>query len=514
MNFLKPDSPVMNLLGTIADLIVLHILFVICCIPIVTIGAAYSAKYYVAMKLIRGEGSGVFKPFFKAFIRNFKQSTIVWAIFLVAYALLFIDWRWIIYNGWSNTAFIYKLGVIVFTVFVWLMTLTIFPTIARYEMKTSELFKAALIFSIIKIIPLILISALIFGSVIACLWYAQWFPLIYVFTTTTITYFMCLVFIKQFDKLEKVQSEKLEAQKAATEKAIEEARAAEEEGLASAALLDEDATGSASYAKSKIVAKEMEGNLNKPDAEEDKSGNSLTRFIRSEKKKLKGLTGKQKAGYFVQYYLPTTILILLILGAVVWYGIDIYKSKMKIMKGGLINGTVSDEGRLYATKGFLEWGGYGKGRTSELLDTDLNFYSDIEFEQNYMEVAFRANILTGSFDYMIMREDAVDNYSTLDYFMDLNMLINMDNFSEDDFFYYEEEEDTSGGISIDDLLSKAKKSEDDTGPHPIAMKLTDEIEEKLGLDTKYTYYIAFTYSMEASGDANNRKFIEYLYGKC
>ena len=46
------------------------------------------------------------------------------------------------------------------------------------------------------------------------------------------------------------------------------------------------------------------------------------------------------------------------------------------------------------------------------------------------------------------------------------------------------------------------------------MKLTDEIEEKLGLDTKYTYYIAFTYSMEASGDANNRKFIEYLYGKC
>ena len=213
----------MNLLGTIADLIVLHLLFVICCIPIVTIGAAYSAKYYVAMKLIRGEESGVFKPFFKAFIRNFKQSTIVWAIFLVAYALLFIDWRWIIYNGWSNTAFIYKLGVIVFTVFVWLMTLTIFPTIARYEMKTSELFKAALIFSIIKIIPLILISALIFGSVIACLWYAQWFPLIYVFTTTTITYFMCLVFIKQFDKLEKVQSEKLEAQKAATEKAIEEA---------------------------------------------------------------------------------------------------------------------------------------------------------------------------------------------------------------------------------------------------------------------------------------------------
>ena len=73
MNLLKPDSPVMNLLSTIADLIVLHLLFVICCLPIVTIGAAYSAKYYVAMKIIRGEDSGVFAPFFKAFIRNFKR---------------------------------------------------------------------------------------------------------------------------------------------------------------------------------------------------------------------------------------------------------------------------------------------------------------------------------------------------------------------------------------------------------------------------------------------------------
>ena len=45
MNFLKPDSPVMNLLSTIADLIIVHLLFIICSIPIFTFGAAYSAKY-------------------------------------------------------------------------------------------------------------------------------------------------------------------------------------------------------------------------------------------------------------------------------------------------------------------------------------------------------------------------------------------------------------------------------------------------------------------------------------
>ena len=203
MNFLKPDSPVMNFLSILADLIILNLLFIICSLPIVTFGAAYSAKYYVAMKIMRGEDTGTIIPFFKAFGRNFKQATVSWMIMLLAIALILLDWRWIIASGWSTTPFMYKFGVIAMTAFVWLITLAIFPTIARYEMKTREYFKAALIFVIIKFIPLVLITAFMLASVIACIWYSQWFPLIYVFCSTTTTFFLCRVFIKQFDKLEK-----------------------------------------------------------------------------------------------------------------------------------------------------------------------------------------------------------------------------------------------------------------------------------------------------------------------
>ena len=160
----------MDFISTIADLIILDLLFIICSIPVVTIGAAYSAKYYVAMKKIRGEETGTIVPFFKAFKRNFKQSTIVWAILLVAYALIGLDWQWILYKGWAETPLIYKIGVIAFSVIALLMTICIFPTIARYEMKTTELFKAAFILIIIKFIPLILILAFSIGSVVACLW--------------------------------------------------------------------------------------------------------------------------------------------------------------------------------------------------------------------------------------------------------------------------------------------------------------------------------------------------------
>ena len=499
MNILKPDSPVMNLLSTITNLVIVNLLFIICSLPVVTYGAALSAKYYVSMKIIRGEGTGVVIPFFKAFKRNFKQATGAWIIMLIAIFLIIFNWRYIIYTGWSNIPFIYKLGMIVFSIFVVLMTMTIFPTIARYEMKTGELFKASLIFIIIKFLPLMLICLLIVGSVVACIWSAQWFPLVYVFTTTTITYFLSLIFIKQFDKLEKAQADKLKALKESVEYDPEK-----------------DAAGNISLAGNKKEAKKLEETKGEEKAE-DKSGNKLTRYIRAEKAKLKGLTAKQKAVYFMQYYLPPVILVLLVAGALFWYGHDVYRDKMRVIGGGVINGFPSEEGREYATTGFLQYAGYGKPRTAALLNSeDLNFKSDLEYEERYLEIAFRASILTGTYDYLIMREDAVYNYSTPDYFQDLSNLVNMDNFSEDDFYYYvpteAEKAKKNQGISIDDLLGRSDPDEDK--PVPVALKLTDEIEKKLGLDEEYTYYIAFANSMNSSADKTYIKFITYLFGKC
>ena len=124
------------------------------------------------------------------------------------------------------------------------------------------------------------------------------------------------------------------------------------------------------------------------------------------------------------------------------------------------------------------------------------------------EVAFRASILTGTYDYLIMREDAVYNYSTPDYFIDLSELVNMDNFSEDDFYYYvateEEKAKRSQGISINDILGKSKKEDDK--PIPVALKLTDDIKKKLGLDEQYEYYIAFAHAIDAGGNQNDRQF--------
>ena len=92
-SFFNMDSPVMRFLSRLCDLMILNILCLICCIPIVTIGASITALYSVTLKMVKGEDSYIAKGFFKGFRQNFKISTIIWLILLVIGALLAFDFR-------------------------------------------------------------------------------------------------------------------------------------------------------------------------------------------------------------------------------------------------------------------------------------------------------------------------------------------------------------------------------------------------------------------------------------
>ena len=73
----------MQFIGKVADFILLNLLTLVCSLPIITFGAAYTAKYYVSMKIVRGEEGTLFKAYFKAFKDNFKQATIIWIIQII-----------------------------------------------------------------------------------------------------------------------------------------------------------------------------------------------------------------------------------------------------------------------------------------------------------------------------------------------------------------------------------------------------------------------------------------------
>lgn len=85
------DNPVMQFLSKMFDLIVLNLIFILSCIPIITIGASISALYYVCLKMLRGEDPYIWQNFWKSFRQNFKQSTVVWLLFLAAVVILGMD---------------------------------------------------------------------------------------------------------------------------------------------------------------------------------------------------------------------------------------------------------------------------------------------------------------------------------------------------------------------------------------------------------------------------------------
>lgn len=203
MNLFRYDSPLFEFLNKVTDLFILNVLCLICCIPIITIGPALTAKYDVAMRIVRKEEPSVLKPYFKAFKENFKQSLIVWLILLAACLLLCIDWSWMIDTGLLNVPTLYFAAAVFITVIVSFIIMTIFPIIARFEVTVKEAFKTSAVFAMLYFYGLVPIIILIVFSVYLCYRYMRYLPLVLVLSHVTIVFCLCLVLMRGFAKLEK-----------------------------------------------------------------------------------------------------------------------------------------------------------------------------------------------------------------------------------------------------------------------------------------------------------------------
>jgi len=83
------NSPVMLFFSHISTMIWISILWLVCCIPVVTIGASTTAMYRMMFNL-REDKSTKSAEFFRAFASNFKQGTAVWLLILACAAVLWL----------------------------------------------------------------------------------------------------------------------------------------------------------------------------------------------------------------------------------------------------------------------------------------------------------------------------------------------------------------------------------------------------------------------------------------
>ena len=145
--FFNMDNKFFVFMGRLADLCMLNILCIVCCIPVITAGASLTALYYVTLKMARNEESYIFRSFFKSFKQNFRQATVINLIMLAAAALLYLDTR--ITKAMADPmgkilAMIFAL----FTMIYVIILLYLYPVLAKFYNSVKNTFKNALLMGI------------------------------------------------------------------------------------------------------------------------------------------------------------------------------------------------------------------------------------------------------------------------------------------------------------------------------------------------------------------------------
>ena len=149
MNFFSYDSRFSQILLKLCYSCYLNLLWLICSLPIFTIGASTTALYYTCLKIIRDTEGNITQTFFRSFKENFRQSAIIWMIMLGLGLFLTADFYIIYYLRQSaNTSMavfwtILTAVLIAVTIIYLIVLFMIFPLQASVINTTANMFKNA-----------------------------------------------------------------------------------------------------------------------------------------------------------------------------------------------------------------------------------------------------------------------------------------------------------------------------------------------------------------------------------
>ena len=155
---LTPDSKFMQLCGKFVALFKINFLWLLCSVPLVTLGASTCAMLTALTALRREEDCGA-KAFFGAFRRYFGKATVLWLLMAFAGAVLALDYRLVAYMDFPG-----RMAVIVLICFcilaLMLVAGLIFPLLVRYPGTVRDTVVNAVLLSIAHLPKMLLVTAM------------------------------------------------------------------------------------------------------------------------------------------------------------------------------------------------------------------------------------------------------------------------------------------------------------------------------------------------------------------
>ena len=115
----------------------------VCCLPIITAGAAFSAMHRVVYLMVNGQEGYILNDFKKAFLENFKQSTLCWLVVMLMVFVLGGDYVAIYQVNPGGYSLTFQVIIWIATVIAAIGIVYIFPVVARYDDSVKNTFRSA-----------------------------------------------------------------------------------------------------------------------------------------------------------------------------------------------------------------------------------------------------------------------------------------------------------------------------------------------------------------------------------
>lgn len=202
--FFRTDHGIWRLFARIGDLIILTILTIVCSLPVITLGSALSALYYVTFHLVEGYHEHVCRDFLHSFRQNLVQGMGLSVIMIGMGAMVAFDvWFMRQFMAVSEGILLYVGWVICLLLgFLWLLLMMyLFPLQARFYNRVSTTIWNALVIGFSRLpisIVMLICDGIQIGFLVLCFRYIPEIVIVPLLTCMPVSACIHVLLLKEF----------------------------------------------------------------------------------------------------------------------------------------------------------------------------------------------------------------------------------------------------------------------------------------------------------------------------
>ena len=204
MDILKPDGVIYGFCSRFVSMVALSLCWLICSLPVVTMGAATAALNAVCLKMHAGDDPAPVKTSFAYFRSNLRSATAVWLIMLPVGALTAYS-GYLCLTAEGLPAFLPAVTIIAGAAYLVCMTY-LFACSARYENTPVQTIRNALFIGLRYMGRTLILAAVTLTVLFVCMWNGLTMILGIMTVPALLCYVNCSFIARIFGELEQTRS--------------------------------------------------------------------------------------------------------------------------------------------------------------------------------------------------------------------------------------------------------------------------------------------------------------------